>query len=81
MFDFFCFKQVKISANVARKIILFSLWINIIFNTPLADIYACLKQKITKELIIKKINKTCLLYSKCILIEECLDINIKQDKH
>ncbi len=44
----FAKKQVKISASGGRKIILFSLWIKIIFITPLADIFTCFKQKLTK---------------------------------
>ncbi len=45
----FSLKQAKkISANGAKKKkILFSLWIKIIFLTPLADIFACFKQKLT----------------------------------
>ncbi len=39
-------KQAKRSAYVARKIIMFSLWINIILINTLTDIYSCFKQKI-----------------------------------
>ncbi len=41
----------KISANGARKIILFSLWIKIIILAQLADIFACFN------------NKMCILFT------------------
>ncbi len=55
----FCLKQAKnILPNGAWKIILFSLWIKNIFLTPLADIFACFKEKLTKMLYIFLENKT-----------------------
>ncbi len=58
----FCLKQAKISANVVRKIILIQKLNKIIFLAPLADIFACFKQKLTNLynfFIIKFSHFTC----------------------
>ncbi len=75
-------KQAKISANGARKNILFSLWIKIIFLTSLEGYY--LQQNVDLNFFFRKEHylKWFYLYSKCILIQECLDIYTwKQDKN
>ncbi len=67
------------------KIILIQKLNKIIFITPLADISACFKQKLTQILyFLKKTRHNILshLYSKSILIQEWLDIYTrKQDKY
>ncbi len=69
----FCLKQAQISA----KIILIQRLNKIIFLAPLADIFAYFKQKLRNLFFTE--NKTSYfkqlyLSSKCILIQECLDI-------
>jgi len=41
----FCLKQAELSANGVRHIVLIQMENNIIFLTPLADNFACFKQK------------------------------------
>ncbi len=74
-FVHFCLIQAKISANGARKIILIERLNKIIFLAPLADIFAYFKS----ILMIFSENETYYfesfyLSSKCILIQEFLDI-------
>ncbi len=56
----FCLKQAKISDNCVRKIILIQRLNKIIFFAPLADIFACFKQKLL-ILIIYFLQKTRLI--------------------